>query len=137
MFFLIKFFILALFLVAFFFIPVGSKPLYDHLRAIGKTAPAQELKQDFVKNLIQLETWAKSHKALMGETMPGHQDPPEPDMAENPARKEKNDMGVPAKPAPDMAAPADAMTSPEKPRKPAGIRKPPAMRSLTPDGETP
>jgi len=70
MFFIIKFFIIALFLVAVFFVPLGSRPLADHLSAIGSTPESQELKKEFLNNVLMLDTWMKSHQALSGQGVP-------------------------------------------------------------------
>ncbi len=67
MFFVIKFLIISLFLITFFLIPLGSRSLYGHLRAIGKTEASQELKKEFSRNLEILEAWARANQALAGE----------------------------------------------------------------------
>lgn len=144
MFFLIKFIILALFLVAFFFIPVGSKPLYDHFRAIGKTPPAQELRQDFMKNVNQLETWLRTHEALSGKTdvksqsMPDGacmQDLPKQESTTNPPLQPNPDISMMPAPAPKRAPSTDG--SPTSSKKTEIKKRKTVRRSGKSGGDTP
>lgn len=133
MFFLIKFIVLVLFLMAFFFIPVGSKPLYDHIKAIGQTPPAQELKQDFVQNLTQLQTWLRAHEVLSGETSQEHQNTNATHGKKNPPTMKEPTEDVtqnhPTPPATTATQPkTEKIKTKSKKEKPATVR-PPAVRS--------
>jgi hypothetical protein len=122
MFFIIKFFIIVLFLVAVFFVPLGSRPLSGHLSAIGSTPESQELKKEFLNNVLMLDAWMKSHQALSGQGVP-------PETA-RPALPDSTPVMRESQPAAPRVAP-----SPAAPK--TGSRRPRKQGTGRPRGETP
>ena len=70
MFILIKVVILSFLALVVFFVPLGSRPLAGHIRAIWATPESRELKKALTDNALMLETWIESHRALSGEPVP-------------------------------------------------------------------
>lgn len=123
MFLLIKLVIIAFLALVVFFVPLGSRPLSGHLRAIWSTPESQELKRELTKNALLLETWAESHRALSGEPHPLEVAPKPPE------------MGV----AGSMdSAPAPAMNVPaSEPKREPAMRRPRRTGGGKTRGETP
>jgi hypothetical protein len=122
MFFIIRFFIVVFFLVAVFFVPLGSRPLVDHLSAIGSTPESQELKKEFLNNVLMLDAWMKSHQALSGQSVPV--ETARPSIPDSPPVMQETKPVAP-RVAPEPEPP---MTGKRRTRKPGSSR---------PRGETP
>lgn len=118
MFLLIKLVIFAFLALLVFFVPLGSRPLSGHLRAIWSTPESQELKRELTENTLMLETWLESHRALSGEPRPPAEKPGPAQMGvTGPAQ-----MGVTG---PEDPEPTPAMVAPVKePRREPAMRRP-------------
>ena len=118
MFILIKLVIVAFLALLVFFVPLGSRPLSGHLRAIWATPESQELKRALTENTLMLETWLESHRALSGE-------PHTPEV--KPRQPEPGTAGA-KDPAPKDAAPKDAAPPPSMVAPSSDPIREPAMR---------
>jgi len=119
MFILIKVVILSFLALVVFYVPLGSRPLAGHIRAIGATPESQELKQALTDNVLMLDTWIESHRALSGE----------PSGPGTPAMAPEKPI-PPVKPQAQQAPPADGPPA-------AAMRRPRKSRGDKPRGDKP